>query len=135
MRVLEDLFEELKDGRVLFHLLEVRARLRFTGQSTSFASLGGASDSPVESRKTNPTKEANRDCYHGAKGRRTRPWSAPNARGALQVLSGEDLSAYGRLTRGTMRIQLVANCNVAFKFLVRAHAATPPSPRALVRCI
>jgi hypothetical protein len=27
VRVLEDLFEELKDGRVLFHLLEVRARV------------------------------------------------------------------------------------------------------------
>ena len=37
-----------------------------------------------------------------------------------QVLSGEDLSVYGRLTRGTMRIQLIANCNVSFKFLVRA---------------
>ena len=37
----------------------------------------------------------------------------------LEVLSGEDLSAYGRLTRGTMRIQLVANCAISFKFLAQ----------------
>jgi hypothetical protein len=37
----------------------------------------------------------------------------------LEVLSGESLAEYGKLTRGKMRIQLIANCSIAFKFLAR----------------
>jgi hypothetical protein len=37
----------------------------------------------------------------------------------LEVLSGESLAEYGKLTRGKMRIQLIANCSIAFKFLSR----------------
>ena len=37
----------------------------------------------------------------------------------LEVLSGESLAGYGRLTKGRMRIQLIANCSISFKFLAQ----------------
>eukprot|EP00613_Pedinella_sp_CCMP2098_P064373 CAMPEP_0171985426 /NCGR_PEP_ID=MMETSP0993-20121228/274343_1 /TAXON_ID=483369 /ORGANISM="non described non described, Strain CCMP2098" /LENGTH=967 /DNA_ID=CAMNT_0012638291 /DNA_START=19 /DNA_END=2922 /DNA_ORIENTATION=- len=37
----------------------------------------------------------------------------------LEVLSGESLLKYGRLTGGKMRIQQIANCSLSFKFLAK----------------
>ena len=34
-----------------------------------------------------------------------------------QILSGTELNKYGKMSKGKMRIQLVANQNVVFKFL------------------
>jgi len=34
-----------------------------------------------------------------------------------QILSGTELKKYGKMSKGKMRIQFVANLNVVFKFL------------------
>ena len=52
----------------------------------------------------------------------------------LEVLSGESLKVYGRLSKGNMRIQHVANMNIVFRFIRTHIPSVDVDPIEVVDC-